>query len=283
MSGDAVAPGSEDSRQASAVPLVDAHVHLLPERLAAAIRRFFIDTGAGGYVHYPYQHVAAREALRAAGVTRCWTLPYTHKPGLAAGLNRWMAETFGDDELIIPGATVHPADDVGAVVSEALGALRLGVVKLHCSVGDFSPDDPRLEPLWRAVSASGDPVVVHAGHAVDGTTTAAEIAAIGRVARRWPEARIVVAHCGAPAVDATLALLRAAPAVHADLTPIGPRLAAISRAGITGLERRLLFGSDVPNVGVPIETAVAHVRALGLPPDDEAAILGGNASRMTTK
>ena len=259
--------------------LVDAHTHLLPDRLAAKIRRA-LEAYMGPSLAYPYSVAEARAAVIAAGVDRCWSLPYAHKPGMASGLNRWMAETFTRDPVVIPGGTLHPADDVDAVLDEALDELGLPLLKLHCSVGDFAPDDARLEPLWRRVSAEGQPVVVHAGHAVNGLTTAAEIEALGRVARRWPDARIVLAHCGLPAVDAALALLRETRALSADLTGVGAELTAITRETISGIETRLLFGSDAPNAWVRIEDGVAHVRALGLAPDVERAILGDNALRL---
>lgn len=261
---------------------VDAHVHLLPDRLSGAIRRFFGDNIAGGLA-YPHECAAARAELIAAGVQRCWSLPYVRREGAAPALNRWMAETFADDPVVVAGATVHPADDVEAVLTEALDGLRLQIIKLHCSVGEYAPDDPRLEPLWRRVSTSGHPVVVHAGHAVNGTTSAAEIAPVARVARRWPDARIIVAHCGAPAVDATLELLGSTRSTYADLTPVVVECVPLSRTGIAGIERRLLFGSDAPNVAIPIEVSVAHVRALGLDGDDEAAILGGTAERLLAR
>src|SRR5262245_57215522 len=101
--------------------IVDAHVHLLPERLAAAIRRFF--TQYGGNFQYPHDAPSARACLVAAGVDRCWSLPYAHKPDMAAALNRWMAEAFADDPVVVAGATVHPGDDVAAVVGEAFDQL----------------------------------------------------------------------------------------------------------------------------------------------------------------
>jgi predicted TIM-barrel fold metal-dependent hydrolase len=180
----------------------------------------------------------------------------------------------------VPGATAHPEDDLAAVLDEAFGELGLRVLKLHCSVGAFAPDDPRLDPLWERVSEGGQPVVLHAGDAVNGATTAAEVAAVGRVAERWPEARIVVAHCGSPAVGTTLALLRRARSLYADLTPRVHDPIVVTRSEIAGLERRLLLGSDAPNVAIPIESSIARVRAIGLPPEHEAAILGANAERL---
>lgn len=264
----------------SATPrVVDSHVHLLPDRLAAAIRRFF-GAHIAPRLAYPCEHEPARNAIIAAGVQRCWSLPYVRRAGAAAALNRWMAETFVADPVVVPGATVHPGDDVDSVLGEALGELRLRVVKLHCSVGEYEADDPRLERLWRRVSATGHPVVLHAGHAVDGTTSAAEIEQVARVARRWPDARIILAHCGAPAVRPALDLLRSTRSVHADLAAVVTMALPLDRTAIAGVERRLLFGSDAPNVAVRIEDAIAQVRSWGLSDEDEAALLGGSAERL---
>ena len=259
--------------------IVDAHVHLLPDRLGAAIRRFFAEHIPTALV-YPHQHVAARERIVAAGIDRCWTLPYAHRADVAAALNRWMAETYADDPLVVGGATVHPEDDVRAVLREALDELGLRVLKLHCSVGGYAPDDPRLGPLWERVSKGGQPVVTHVGVAPNGVTTTNELNAVERVARRWPEARIIIAHCGAPAVAATLALLRRTRSLYADLTPVIRTPAPLDPAQIAGLEQRLLFGTDAPNAGVAIEDSLAQVRGWSLGSAEEAAILGGNAERL---
>ena len=259
--------------------LVDAHVHLLPERLAAKIRRFF-EARRSPPLIYPYEPQAARAALVAAGVGRCWSLPYAHKGGVAAGLNHWMAETWGRDPFVVPGATVHPDDDVGAVVREAAGVLGLRVFKIHCSVGAFAPDDPRLDPLWALASARACPVVVHGGSAPEGTTSEDEVAAIGRAAARFPDARIIVAHFGAPAAGRVAELVRQTRAVYADLTPMVGTPVEPGRSLLAGIERRVLFGSDTPNVGVTIESSIARVRGLHLSQDDEGAILGGTAEAL---
>jgi uncharacterized protein len=261
-------------------PIVDAHTHLFPERLAAAIRGFFVQYLSADAFHYSPNWKDARAVLEAAGVGRCWTLPYVRQPNGARSLNRWMAETFTGDAFVEPGATVHPGDDVRAVVDEALDVLGLRLFKLHCSVGGYRLTDERLDPLWRRLSTDGTPVVVHLGHSAAGNTEASELGDLQAVALRWPEARIILAHCAAPAVDEALALLRRCPNVHADLTPVVFHLAPVQPGSLAGLEERILFGSDVPNVVVKVEDALAAIRGLGLTPHHEALVLGGNANRL---
>jgi predicted TIM-barrel fold metal-dependent hydrolase len=256
--------------------LVDAHVHLLPERLAAKIRRFFEMRQAPRLI-YPYEPAAARAALAAAGIERCWSLPYPHRPGVASGLNRWMAQMWGADPFVVPGATVHPEDDVAAVVSEAARVFGLKLFKVHCSVGAFSADDRRLDPLWSHASESGSPVIVHAGSAPDGTATGDEIAAVARTAERFADARLIIAHFGAPAVESTAELIRRTRSVYADLTPMVATPVHPARDLLAGIERRVLFGSDTPTVGISIQDSLAAVRSWRLDPGDEHAILGGTA------
>jgi len=40
---------------------------------------------------------------------------------------------------------------------------------------------------------------------------------------------------------------------------------------------RVMLGTDTPPLPFPLAKSVEHVRALGLPPEQEAAILGDNA------
>jgi uncharacterized protein len=261
------------------VRIVDAHTHLLPDRLARAIRAYFIQAIPPESFPYPPEPAAAHAALREAGVARCWSLAYVKRPGSASALNRWMAETWLNDPLVEPAGTVHPGDDVAAVVDEALG-LGLRLFKLHCAVGEFSLDDERLDPFWVRVSDRGLPVVVHLGHSPAGPTEAEELAILDRVATAWPEARIVLAHLAAPAVHEALALLRTHRSLHADLTPVVFHPVPLLRGDLDGVAGKILFGSDLPSLGLSFPEVVNHVRGLGLGPEEEAAVFSGNADRL---
>ena len=259
--------------------IVDAHTHLLPERLARAIRGYFTQAVPAESFPYDPDPTSARAALVAAGVARCWSLAYVRRPGSAEALNRWMAETWGNDAVVEPAGTVHPGDAVARVVDEALG-LGLRLFKLHCAVRDFSLDDERLSPLWARVSDRGIPVVVHLGHSPMGPTEPDELGILEAVARRWPEARIVLAHLAYPAVPEALAVLRRHRFLHGDLTPVLFHSIPLGPGDLDGLTDRILFGSDLPSLGIPLGDLVSRAREIGLTAVEEAAIFSGNADRL---
>jgi predicted TIM-barrel fold metal-dependent hydrolase len=261
--------------------LVDTHCHVMPDRLARAIRRFF-DERIGWTM--AYASVLKDDVVRAereAGVDRFWALPYAHKAGVAGPLNEWMAAEVAPIPDAVAAATFHPDDaDLSALVARAFDALGLRVAKLHCSVGRFEVDDPRFEPLWRAAESRGIPVVVHAGHGENGRTDAHELAPIDRVATAHPRLRLVIAHAGLPDVDVALDLLERHPALHTDLTSAHEWTYPMPIARMESLADRLLFGSDCPNTASTIAAAVEGLRRRGLSAGALRAILGENAMRL---
>src|SRR6476659_10436587 len=122
----------------------------MPDRLSLAIRKFFDDHM--GWGRLAYAQVLKDDivlAEREAGAAGFWALPYAHRAGIAGPLNEWMAAEVTPIPGAVAAATFHPDDaDLPALVERAFDALALRLAKLHCSVGRFDPDDPRLEPLW---------------------------------------------------------------------------------------------------------------------------------------
>jgi hypothetical protein len=181
----------------------------------------------------------------------------------------------------VPAATFHPDDaNVGALVRRAFDELGLRLAKLHCSVGNFAADDPRLAPLWRAAEERAIPVVVHAGHDVSGQTQAHELDPIDRIATAHPRLPLVIAHAGLPDVDAALDLLDRHPALHADLTSAVGWHYVFPVERMEALHERLLFGSDCPNTARTIAESVEEIRSLGLGDRALRAIMGENARRL---
>ena len=141
--------------------IVDAHVHLHPDRLAEAIRRWF-DTHAWG-VQYRSGVDEAVGVLRSFGVDRAVALPYVHKPGLARALNEFTLEVARRHPEVLPCCTVYPGEEgEEQILDEALEGPFRGV-KIHSHVMQVAPDDPRLEAVWRASARHRKPIVIHCG------------------------------------------------------------------------------------------------------------------------
>ena len=266
--------------------VVDAHVHLLPPRLQAAIRGFFDSSGIdSARFAYPADHGEICDRLAAEGISEVWSLPYARRPGSAADLNASMAGLAaarrGGPVRVIGGCTVHPGDDQPVtLLRSAVEDLGLRVLKLHCSVGDFSPDDPRLDPVWGYAAEIALPVVLHAGHAPDGHTGEAELEPVAEVARRHPGARVIIAHCGHTASEAALRLVAEHEHVYADLTPVIHHAVRPPAAQLTALAGKLLFGSDAPNTGLTVTQLLDGLDGPGLPAEAWAALTGGTARRL---
>ena len=266
--------------------IVDAHVHLLPPRLARKVRSVF-DAHVPDQLAYGIEPDLVLTNLAAAGVTQGWVLPYAHGPGVADWLVPATAEHVRDlrdgdhgVELIL-GATAHPDDpDPLAALASGVDDLGARVCKLHCAVGGFAADDPRLDRLWRFCAERALPVVVHVGRSPGGDSTADDLAAIDRVAERHPDAALIVAHLGAPAVTATLRLLDRHPNLHADLTPVVAALPAIEPGELHARADRLLFGSDAPNTGFRVHELLEHWRRQSPEAAVQQEVLGGTARRL---
>lgn len=268
------------------IRIVDSHVHLLPGRLGDKVRAFF-DAGISSRVPlaYPHDHDIVVNTLSDEGVDEIWTLPYAHKPGIAAGLNHASADTvqqFADSSLrIIGGATVHPGDDNPAeIVREAVDEHGLRVLKLHCSVGSFTLDDDRLLPVFSFANERRLPIVVHLGHNVNGRTEADELPTIARISDLFPDIPLILAHCGHHSAPAATALMTQHRSLYADLTPVVFEHPNIDRDSLVELAPRLLFGSDAPNTGISVTSCLKWLEHMNLPQKELTSILGANAQRL---
>jgi hypothetical protein len=268
-------------------PAVDVHVHLHPPRLARAIERHFVDHH-GWVAGHSFEPAAVAATLAAHGVERFCVFSYAHRPGLARGINAWLAETARR----LPGAvalgTVHVEDpDLPGVGAEALDTLRLVGFKLHCSVQRFAADDRRLDPLYERLQAEGRPLVIHAGTMPyrDGWTGIARFEA---VMKRFPRLRACVAHLGCFEPERFLALTADYPHLYVDtamaLAPSAARWVGDPGPIPTDLllrhQDRILHGSDFPLTPYPYEEEYRWALDRGLPAEVRRKIFRDNALRF---
>jgi uncharacterized protein len=267
---------------------VDAHTHLHPPRLFAAIRRWF-DEHTDWNLQGPSEPDAVAAALRAAGVERFVFFSYAHRPGMARELNRWLRDAAAGLPDGIPLGTVHAEDDdPGGIVEEAFGRLGLAGLKLHIQVQRFYPDDPRLDPVYERLVAFERVLVIHVGTGPH-TNAFTGLGRFAGVLARFPALRAVICHMGAFETRLALALLDRFPDLHLDttmaMTPVTTPYTGIVPAVVLNEDLlrhrdRIVFGSDFPNLPYPYEEERRGLWARDLPLDVYQRIFRENARRL---
>ena len=271
--------------QACAV-IVDAHVHLHPDRLAEAIRRWF-DAHAWN-IQYRSGVDEDVRTLVAGGVDRMVALPYVHRPGLARALNDFTLDVFRRHPEVLPCCTVFPGEE-GAedILEQALSGAFRGV-KIHSHVMKIAPDDPRLDAVWRASARWRKPVVIHCGpepalpgYGVDPRAVSGADR-LQRALDRHPDAIAVVPHLGFDDTPRFEAMLPTYPNLYLDTTMVVGGYFE-RQPDVDILRRhpdRILYGTDFPNIPYEWDRELRAVRAMHLPAEDEAKILAENALRL---
>ncbi|MBX5483377.1 MAG: amidohydrolase [Myxococcaceae bacterium] len=267
-------------------PVIDAHVHLFPDGVFEAIWRWF--ERYGWPIRYKLHTPRVLEFLFSRGVQKVVALHYAHKPGMAAFLNRYMAEVARADPRVIGLATVFPGEEGAGRILEEAFASGLRGVKLHCHVQCFAPDAPELEEVYAACVRHGRPLVMHAGREPASPEYRCDPYALcgvertEAVLRAWPKLKLCVPHLGADEFDGYERLLERyenlwldTTMVVADYFPVRPpeRL-------LRARPERILYGTDFPNLPYAWDREVKKLTALKLGDEAEAALLGQNALRL---
>jgi predicted TIM-barrel fold metal-dependent hydrolase len=171
-------------------------------------------------------------------------------------------------------ARLDPEDDP---LGEALRCLEAGAagLKLHPRGEGFALDDRRLDDVFALADERRLPIMIHAGQGVP------EMADhVHRRSREHPEARLILAHCGAGIFDGIWPRIDDFPNVLFDTSWWNPAtIAALLRLVPPS---RILFASDIP-FATPTQQAVQALRLalqVGLTDRQIQGIMGGQARRV---
>lgn len=265
--------------------IVDVHAHVwrYPEHFTAGFCAQIHRTRAGQDVDLTVTH----EGYQATAPARTRTIVFGGKARLAGV---WVEDAYVADyaaahaDRVTGFLSLDPTQD-GWEDELRTGHRELGLrgIKLMPMYAGFSPDDRRLDPLWRYAQDHGLPVLLHTG-----TTFIAQAPIehtlprrLDPVAIRFPQLRLVLAHLGHPYEGECVAVIRKHPNVYADISALHYRpwqfynsLMLVQEYGVWD---KLLFGSDYPftTVNASIEGLRNLNTVLGdaaLPRLDEQAI-----------
>ncbi len=234
-------------------------------------------------IRYRQSHEERVELLRAMGVRRFSTLPYAHKPGVAAYLNDWSRTFAADVPEVLWSGTFYPEDGVTAYVAELVEA-GVELFKLHLQVGEFHLDDPLLDDVWGLLSEADVPILVHAGSGPVGNDFTGP-GSMQRLLERHPRLPIIVAHMGAPEVVRFLRLAEGYERVRLDTTmvftdffgmPCPDRL--LPR--LVDLQPKILLGTDFPTIPYPYVHQLESLARLDLGDDWLRAVCWENGVEL---
>jgi predicted TIM-barrel fold metal-dependent hydrolase len=263
--------------------VVDAHVHLFPDAVFAAIWRWFDQHGWP--IRYKLQTPEVIRFLLDRGVGHLVALHYAHTAGMARFLNQYMAEICKNEPRVTGMATVLPGEPDAAAILEEAFALGLRGVKLHCHVQCFSPDDDAMHAIYDVCERHDRPLVMHAGREPKSDALKCDpyllcsADRVDRALRDHPRLRLCVPHLGADEFDAYEALLERHDHLWLDTTmmladyfpvDLPPRLFEVRK-------ERILYGTDFPNLPYAWDRELRRLRGRNLKDHDLAMILGENA------
>jgi hypothetical protein len=267
-------------------PVVDAHVHIFPDALFPAIWRWFDQHGWPIRYRLPAAEVVP--FLLGRGVAHVLLLHYAHRPGVARGLNTWLAELCE----ALPGATglatVYPGEEGAADILREGFALGLAGVKLHAHVQCFDMAGPEMRPVYETCAAHGKPLLMHVGREPKSPAypcdpyELCDVVRLEAVLRAFPELKVCVPHLGADEFVAYRALLERhdnlwldTTMVLADYLPVR----AVPPLASWRLER-VMFGTDFPNIPYAWDRELKRLLATELDPAQLAMVLGENAAAL---
>ncbi len=267
--------------------LFDVHVHFMHPKVLAKVWAYFDSAGPllgrAWPVTYRTGDAERVATLHAMGVRQYSALSYAHKPGVATFMNAWNDGFAASHPESLHSATFYPEPGAGEYVAAALDA-GVEVFKAHVQVGGFAPDDPLLDPVWSVLEASRTPIVLHAGSGpTPGTHTGVD--PVRRVLERFGDLRLVIAHLGMPECTGFADLAEQHPHVRLDTTMAfvdfweeRETFDVVDR--LVGLQDRVLFGSDFPNIPYAYAHQVEVLARLGLGDDWMRAVLWHNGATL---
>lgn len=283
-------PGTDDEEAnalpASLPPVIDAHVHLFPDRVFAALWSWF--ERFAWPIRYKLSAPQTAHFLLSRGVSRVVALHYAHKPKMSRALNSFVGELAAAEPRIVPLGTVLPGEPEALSVIEEIAQLGFAGIKLHCHVQGFALDSAESLAVLGACAARGLAVVVHAGREPKSPAypidpyALCDAERVERVLRALPSLRLCIPHLGADEFEAYGRLLTRFDNLYLDTTMT--MAGFLNDAAPTHLLQvrpsRVLYGSDFPNLPYAWSRELTRIVGGDLDDDTLALLLGGTARSL---
>ncbi len=255
--------------------IADAHAHIFPDKIAQKAAQ-----SIGGFYSMPMEHVGSVEALLASGqqigVEKYLVFSTATKPEQAASINRFIHDACAAHPAFIGLGTLHPLQRDAVEEVERIAGLGLLGVKLHPDFQQFCVDDRQMYPVYDAMAQHRLWLLCHSG---DKRYSFSNPGRLARVARDFPQLRIIAPHFGGWSEWEEAARTLGLPNVYYDTSS---SLLWLSEQDVRRIFRslppsRFFFGTDFPmwDHGKELD----RLLGLGLGEETTRAILWDNFER----
>ena len=177
-------------------------------------------------------------------------------------------------DRIIPWACIIPRfDDAVQEVERAVNELNMKGLKLHPSANSYHANSPVVFPVVEKAIEMGLPMLFHSGH-----DEYSHPHNLGDLAKRYPEAIIIMGHMGEEAVFEGIEVARQYENIFLDTTGSINLYHILHRAINRVSEDRIFFGTDF--VACNPGPEIAKVRDVDLPDRQVEKIMGENLAKL---
>jgi uncharacterized protein len=241
--------------------IIDFHVHLFPDRMFDAVWKAFRSNYRWDVLYRMY-HARCIEYLHEKGVEKIVYSNYAHKEGVARGLNEWNLAILEKHDQLYCFAAYHPNDkDALEIAETALSHPRVLGIKLQLLVQRFYPQDERLFPMYEMVMDKGKYLLLHTGTGPVGNEYVG-LKHFRKLLKLYPELPAIVAHMGAYEYKGFMDLLDEDPRLYLDTAFAfirefeGKGSYDLGKEALEHNKKRILYGSDFPNLILPRESEI---------------------------
>lgn len=275
---------SDNSEVSLDVPIVDAHVHILPNEILQSVQKWFARE-----VSWTLPDVTTTETASFIGDNMDGSVifPYAHRPGVARSMNETVAHWQEQLENVVGLSTVHAGDeDPAAIIQEGLD-IGLQGIKLHCPVQGFPPSDPRLDPVYELAVTQDLPTIIHASsHPFYRKSEIVGPEPTARLLARFPDLRLCIPHIGLFETHEFLDLVEMHDTLFFDTAmAVGETVHDLigTREGEFPVERirtyadRIMFGTDYPTCPISVSYPDIVDATATLFQRNQEAVFYGNA------
>ena len=266
--------------------VIDAHVHLFPEKLFQAVWDWFDEHGWPIRYRLPTPEIL--NFLFGHGVGHVVGLQYAHKPGMADDLNSLMTGWMAEFPRLVGLATCFPGEtDAPGILQRAFNDGLRGV-KLHIHVQGFNMNAPELGAIYRTCIEHGRPLLMHAGREPKSPAyrhdpyQLCSADRVEKILQEFPDLRLCVPHMGMDECDIYARLIERYDNLWLDTTmALSNYFTEATVPDIRELRLdRIMYGSDFPNIPYAWDRELKCIQNIGLKTADLARVMGGNARQF---